>query len=108
MNAQEARQLTNSANKQVNLQPLLKYVLEQIEAAAKLGRSSISDPHTNGRIPVECQNPEVERALWLELQNLGYEVVHHTDPDPTYLYFDNPVYQYRGHPCSRPYTTVSW
>lgn len=74
--------------------PMLEHVHRQIEEAAKAGRNEIAHPLA-GRVPTEWHETKAREALWLALQNEGYTVKHHPDPDP-------------GHPASGPYTTVEW
>ncbi len=94
MIAKQAREITEKNLIGPILAPMLEHVHKLIEEAAKKGHLQIFGPLA-GRVPIEWNKPKAKEALWLALQNEGYQVTHHTDPDP-------------GHPCSGPYTTVSW
>lgn len=60
----------------------------QVAIAAGLGKSEMVyfQPH---------MEYFVAERLWMGLRMDGFKVNHVSDPDP-------------GHPCSRPYTTISW
>lgn len=91
MIANEARKIANHAIHQPALQAWIDDVHAKIKAAAEAGEFSVKDPHT-GFIGA---TPAFERSVWIALISEGYNVQHFQDPDP-------------GHPCSRPYTVVSW
>ncbi len=94
MNAQEARKITDAASETTDIQPILNYVYAQIKDAAKKKQCSIRDPLSE-RVPVEWSRSEVKEAVYRALRAEKYTVTRHPDADP-------------GHPCSRPYTTISW
>ena len=94
MNAREARELANSKLKGTAIKPMMDYFHKRVEEAASEGKTNLISPFDE-RVPIDWHNPNVQKAVWLAIQNEGCEVVHHPDPGP-------------GHPGSRPYTSVSW
>ena len=74
------------------IEPLLKQIYASIAAAAHKGQFTIQDLFF-------CTHPMPSNAqvvaIRAHLRAEGYELEDHPDPDP-------------GHPCSRPYTTLSW
>ncbi len=93
MNANEARKLSEHNIKGPATDHLVKIVLDKIDLAAMNGEFEITEPFTGLRMP--WPTSEQLEATWVRLQVLGYKVMHHPDPDP-------------GHPCSHPYTSISW
>lgn len=92
MKASEARAITNTNLHGLVIKPQLDHIYSLIRLAAEGGRDSISAPFfTKGTYPT----PAEREAIYSKLKDDGYKVVDHPDPDP-------------GHPCSRPYTTISW
>ena len=88
MNAQEALARTNAAA-DVKASPIRKEVDEQIAKAASEGKRSIYY-FGSGAL-----GKMLERALMRSLEEDGFAIKYVADPDP-------------GHPCSRPYTEISW
>lgn len=92
MNAEEARKLTATQLKGPVTAHLMEIVYDKIKAAAEAGRDSITEPFHGLRTPVSHLQAE---SVWSQLRQAGYKVDHRPDPDP-------------GHPCSHPYTEISW
>jgi hypothetical protein len=88
MNAQEALARTEAAAN-VMASPIRKEVDEAIEKAAGEGKRSIY------YFGAGALGKMLERALMRSLEDDGFALKYVTDPDP-------------GHPCSRPYTEISW
>jgi len=88
MNAQEALARTEAAAN-VKASPIRKEVDEQIAKAASEGRRSIY------YFGAGALGKMLERALMRSLEDDGFTLKYVADPDP-------------GHPCSRPYTEISW
>ena len=80
MNAHEAQRLTKDALRGPLIDGLLDIVHGQIHEAAKAGKSSIIRPFQGLRMV--APSAEQYKALWLALENQGYRVIHHPNPDP--------------------------
>ena len=93
MKADEAKKLTQENLKGPVIEPLLDGIYRQIEAAAKKGRSSITHPCRDKRMPYPSSDEQ--EAVWTHLRAEGYKVTHHADPAP-------------GHPASSAYDEISW
>ncbi len=94
MKASEALKITEEAiNTPLYIEQWLKQIYRSIELAAKAGKRSIVHPFTGVRMTYPTT--EQARAIWIHLQNDGYKITHHPDPDP-------------GHPASAPYTSIEW
>lgn len=92
MKASEALAIARQNLQGPAIEPFLRDIHARIAAAAHKGDFSIMNPF-HGLNPTP--NFEQEKALKARLAADGYEWKDHPDPD-------------RGHPCSRPYTTLSW
>lgn len=92
MKASEAKAITEQQLKGPVIEPLLQFCYQRIKTAAEQGKSQIIDPLHGIRTPVCLEQRE---AVYQQLVIDGYKVEHHPEPD-------------HGHPCSAPYTTVSW
>lgn len=92
MKASEAHDLARKQVRGPAIAHLLEHVHHVIKNAATAGKFSVQDPLSSIRTMVM---PEESKAVYDALRKDGYTVVDHPEPDP-------------GHPCSRPYTTVSW
>lgn len=88
MNANEARAATEAAAN-ITAHPVRKAIDEQIAKAATEGKTSIF------HFGVGALGQTIERALTRSLEDDGFKLRYVSDPDP-------------GHPCSRPYTEISW
>lgn len=93
MNAEQARKLCEQSTSGPSIAPFIGYINTKIEAAAKRGERSIQDPLSG--IRSVAPSPAAANAIWLDFRSRGFAVTHHPDPD-------------HGHPCSRPYTEISW
>ena len=83
---------------------IINQITEKIKEACLAGRRSITDPFRfynyndpkdNQRFAIIDPSVEEEKATKEKLVAMGYTWQSHPDPDP-------------GHPCSRPYETLSW
>jgi hypothetical protein len=95
MRADEARAITVANLCCPVIDHWVRALSKKIREIAESGRSSI-DPWA-WLVTLRMPGPmSVEKdAIAQHFQKLGYKVTNHTDPDP-------------GHPCSGPYTTLSW
>lgn len=92
MNAEEARKMTSKGRTSAATTDMMNFVYRQIEAKAAKGENSLTHPLVGFQSPLS----EIEKeAIYDRLLEEGYKVKHHPDPDP-------------GHPCSHPYTEISW
>jgi hypothetical protein len=95
MTANEARKITQESLEGPVLDPILRYIKQQIVDAAKSGKSQVINPLSKN-IPAAWCSMELQSLLWKRLRNEGYKIVQHDDPDP-------------GHPCSSGgYMTIEW
>ncbi|MBK8132634.1 MAG: hypothetical protein IPK48_07925 [Gammaproteobacteria bacterium] len=88
MNAQEALARTEAAA-DVKASPVRKEVDDQIAKAASEGKRSIY------YFGAGALGEMLKRALMRSLEDDGFTLKYVADPD-------------HGHPCSRPYTKISW
>jgi len=97
MKAEEARKITRENLKGPVIQPYLAFIYSQILQAAQNGQFSMANPFVCGERDEKLPWPSIdmEKVIFQKLTEEGYSVVQHPDPDP-------------GHPCSAPYTTISW
>lgn len=95
MNAEEARKLTKSNLSGPVIQKFIEALDRKIEDAARNGKSGF-DPwlHLAG-LRTPSPNGTQKDAIQRHYVALGYSFRDYPDPDP-------------GHPCSRPYTMISW
>jgi hypothetical protein len=93
MDAESAKKLTQSNLKGPVIEPYLEIIYKKIEIAAKSGKFSIIRPFSE--IRTTWPGHEIQKAVWQELRANGYEVTHHSNPDP-------------GYPCSSDYDEISW
>lgn len=91
MNAEEAKKITMKNQKEYAA-PILEIIHCAIKKAAENGRSEVMNPHVHDAVKADSHALEM---AWAKLAFDGFTVKHMPDPDP-------------GHPCSRPYTMVSW
>lgn len=97
MKAEDARKLSQGYAQSADVDRLWDKLMERIKTTAETtGRTELMHPWSglNGDrlgMPTREQQDALRKRLIAE----GYSVVDHPDPDP-------------GHPCSGPYTTVSW
>lgn len=97
MNAREARVLSAANQSGPVIQPYVDEINARIRQAATNGQYEIRDPHLGhrrGATTVTLSDAE-RRALVTHYGGLGYVWKEYPDPDP-------------GHPCSRPFTILSW
>jgi hypothetical protein len=95
MNAEEARQLSDAALKGPAIEPFIEALETEIRCAAKSGRREI--------LPWEClagftkprRTQGIKDAIQRHFVAQGFTWKDHPNPDP-------------GHPCSHPYSTLSW
>lgn len=97
MKASEARKLSAGFAKSVNVDTLWDKLMERVKTVAETkGQTELIHPFNQltteniGRVTAA-----EEEALRKRLAAEGYKLKDHPDPDP-------------GHPCSGPYTTLSW
>ncbi len=94
ISAKEARELTKTQIDNVLIKPYLDMLEDLIEAKAKDGINHLYHPfHFCQKF--QYPNDELQKAIFIHLISLGYEIIHHLDPDP-------------GHPCSSPYDEIRW
>lgn len=93
MNAEEARALSNNHVRKHVSTVVLAEVHRRIQEACEKGQYSIMNPQHS------IDGKHLDKAAVNQLKKLleddGYKWEDHLDPDP-------------GHPCSAPYTTLSW
>ena len=96
MKAEEAKSLTEKNLAGPVISKYIEYIDMRIKAAALKGKSSIHNPQSGSREEGLYYLLEDERkAVRLHYEQSGFTWTDHEDPDP-------------GHPCSAPYTTLSW
>jgi len=95
MKAAEARAITDASLRGPVIDRWVRALAANIRVTAEKGQHSF-DPWqhlASQRMP--GPKPDERDAIVQHFQALGYKITDHSDPDP-------------GHPCSRPYTTLSW
>jgi|GEM_PF-2359587 len=94
LDASEARRLTDGAltSDADAVRSYLKHIEGKIREAARKGRRSVSHPFSG---PIHAPDGTILEAVRKAVEGKGYTWTDHPDPDP-------------GHPCSRPYTSISW
>ena len=96
LTASEVRKLTSESLKGPVIEPIIDVIDNAIIEQAKNGNSSLHNPMQVGDLRKSFSlNADVEKAVRLHYESKGFKWVDHPDPDP-------------GHPCSAPYTTLSW
>lgn len=71
VSAKTAKAWSDDANRSESIEPLMKYIGNQIDAATKKGDYSIPDPLNGIRTPVSALQ---RGAILVQLRELGYNV----------------------------------
>ena len=79
------------------IRPFLEHIECRVREAAGCGRRRIDHPFAEAARRPAVGQPEAEvlAAVRRAVEAEGYAWTSHPDPDP-------------GHPCSRPYDSISW
>ncbi len=95
MNAEEARRITQENLRGPAIEHFLRALDHKILEMAKCGKSSFDPWGYLASLRTPGPTTDERGAIRRHYVAAGYTFQDHPDPDP-------------GHPCSRPYTTLSW
>lgn len=98
MNAAEALKLSLKSLSTTVIEPYKKRIDERIREAAERGKRSIHNPQFETRSAFNdgyYTNADEQKELKKYYESQGFTWTDYPNPDP-------------GHPCSAPYTTLSW
>jgi hypothetical protein len=95
MNAEEARQLSDAALKGPAIESFIETLETEIRQAAKKGRREIRPWECLAKLRMMDPTMEIRDAIQRHFVAQGFTWKDHPNSDP-------------GHPCSHPYSTLSW
>lgn len=95
--AKDARKMSDDNLKGPVIEKYINHIDNRIKKAAKEGKTSIHNPQAGSANEGFDFYLGGDRFAAVERYyiSIGYVIKDHPDPDP-------------GHPCSSPYTTLSW
>lgn len=95
LNAEDARKLTRENLRGPAIESFVATLNQKIKMVAAEGKSSFDPLAYLGSVRTTSPSSEQREAIKLHFLEAGFQWQDFPDPDP-------------GHPCSRPYTKLSW